>query len=295
MSAISKPTSFRTLSTIKEDIDAYLLEDDSWFLFVHAKNKAIEKNWSAYCEHLTETFPHRPLWGIGGALKTKGHSQPLASYPPDLSAEVWTREEDLFFRLETRDVLNPGLFLDQTLNRKTLGTFLKNSQSADLEGLNLFSYTGSFSVWAAKKTAAKVTSVDWSGRYLEWEGKNHERNATVEHSKRIRDDARLFLRRCFKKNRKYHFILIDPPTFSRSDHRVFQVEKELQELAEHASLCLYPGGVIFLSTHCGSWVEKDFYREWGIWAGNKKLQMQRGTIPQGFGPNYPLKSVFLSF
>src|SRR5581483_6832476 len=105
------------------------------------------------------------------------------------------------------NVLNPGLFLDQELNRKKLFDAIQAAarhSSSPIRILNLFSYTGSFSVAAACAGARSTTSVDVSARYLAWEKRNHGINA--ERGKRacegldpatrmIRDDARVFLKR----------------------------------------------------------------------------------------------------
>ena len=232
----------------------YPLVDGSWFLFVEVNDST--QNWEKFSQDLRQSFEKGEVKGIGGAIKTKGESKVLPPWPEDLPDEVWSIENGLLFRLETRNVLNPGLFLDQKENRKRLKTILHQKNQATV--LNLFSFTGAFSIVAAS-CGAKATSVDLSKRYLKWERKNHEKNKTINLAKLICSDARRYLKRCQKKGRKFDVIIIDPPTFSRSKEGIFQVEMDLVPLCGIAMDCLQPGGFLLASTNAQDW--PSFYEE----------------------------------
>jgi 23S rRNA G2069 N7-methylase RlmK/C1962 C5-methylase RlmI len=81
------------------------------------------------------------------------------------------REGDLAFKVNFSDYIDSGLFLDRRLLRSLAG-----SHAAGKKMLNLFSYTGSFSVYAAFNGAASTDSVDLSNTYLEWAAENFTLN-----------------------------------------------------------------------------------------------------------------------
>ena len=90
------------------------------------------------------------------------------------------REQGLQFKINLTDYLDTGLFLDHRITRSMV-----RSESAGKRVLNLFCYTGSFSVYAAAGDAREVVSVDLSKTYLKWATENMELNGfydPVRHS-----------------------------------------------------------------------------------------------------------------
>ena len=82
--------------------------------------------------------------------------------------------------------------------------------------LNLFAYTGAFSVWGAK-AGAHTTTADLSNTYLEWAERNFEHYGLDPHQHVfVRADVTTRLEREATLGRTYDLIVIDPPTFSRS-------------------------------------------------------------------------------
>jgi 23S rRNA (cytosine1962-C5)-methyltransferase len=77
------------------------------------------------------------------------------------------KEGGLQFLVNLSDFLDTGLFIDHRITRNMV-----RKQSLDKRVLNLFCYTGSFSVYAAKGGAAEIVSVDLSNTYLDWARKN---------------------------------------------------------------------------------------------------------------------------
>lgn len=299
--------SCRWLSSAEVDVDAYLLMDGSWFLFAYVKEERLVDD-SAFWNDLQKRFPaHVAL--ISRALKTEDCSKPLRSVlngqlvdDTELDREFWCKEGWARFRLEGAEVLNPGLFLDQRYNRQKLmeriSVWIEQSKGtfSDQDGLlNLFSYTGSFSIAALCAGLKRTTSVDVSSRYLEWERKNFEANfggLDLAH-RLIRDDARDFLKREQKRGSRYRWIVLDPPTFSKGQKKSFRVQEDLAPTAEAALECLVPGGALLVSTNDARWELKAFYSEFEKIARSKKFQFERGAYPTELGPNYPLKSAWI--
>ncbi len=162
---------------------------------------------------------------------------------------IWVaHEDDLRFEFHAAGN-SPGLFLDQRANRAWV-----RAHAAHKVVLNLFSYTGGFSVAAAVGKAAKVVSVDLSGNFLRWLKRNFEHNDIRPEAHEFwTQDARLFLDGAVKKQRLFDLIICDPPSFSRGAGGIFKIDKDLSQLLERLSRVLAPQGEILFSTNFEKW------------------------------------------
>ena len=116
-------------------------------------------------------------------------------------------EGGLKFEVNLSDYVDTGLFLD---HRQTRG--MVRDQAGGKRFLNLFAYTGAFSVYAAAGGASETTTVDWSNTYLDWARRNMVLNGfTGANHRFVRADARTFLD---EDRREYDLAVVDPPTFS---------------------------------------------------------------------------------
>jgi 23S rRNA G2069 N7-methylase RlmK/C1962 C5-methylase RlmI len=117
--------------------------------------------------------------------------------------------------------------------------------------LNLFGYTGSFSVYAAAGGATTTVTVDMSNTYLDWAGRNMALNnlAGPAHEL-VRDDALGFLQGCGRKP-LFDLAVVDPPTFSNSKRleEFWDIQRDHVELLNRLLELITPGGVIFFSTN----------------------------------------------
>lgn len=120
------------------------------------------------------------------------------------------RENGLQFWVNLSDYLDTGLFLD---HRPLRTRFLTEAKGKDV--LNLFAYTGSFSVYAAAAGARKVTTVDLSATYIQWAKDNFVLNGLPVHDEGlIQVDVMSFLKRPVVQ--LYDLVIVDPPSFSNS-------------------------------------------------------------------------------
>ena len=285
------------------DVDAYLLADGRFFLFCHLSDARLRDD-PAYARQLAADFPGGRVMGVGRAWKGDEGSMPLPPVwtgDPPVDGELWAVEDGLRFRLEPERVLNPGLFLDQRDNRRRFSELVgrgvgPNVAAEDGGVLNLFSYTGAFSLVARAAGARTTTSVDLSARYLGWERRNFEGNFEgADAPRRVRDDARDFLRRAVQKKARYRFIVVDPPTFSRVEKKVFRVREHLLPMVRDALACLPEHGpsAILVSTNDARWDENEFFSEVESAANKASATLARGRTPPEFGPAHPLKSAWL--
>lgn len=142
-----------------------------------------------------------------------------------------------------------GIYTDMSSLRQQLSKVI-NPES---EVLNLFSYTGAYSLWALKRGAKVVTSVDLSPKYIEWLQQNIALNPELDHGRHEAltmsvDDALADLK---AKDRSFDLIVCDPPSSSSDGEKRTSAIKSYGELLEKMDRVLKPGGKIiaFLNTH----------------------------------------------
>ncbi len=195
----------------------------------------------------------------------------------EFSSYSWSAfENDLKFQLKSHQGQSPGLFLDQRENRKWVQD---NSETKAV--LNLFSYTGGFSVSAAKGKASEVTTVDLSRNFIEWSKENFLLNnlPIADTSQFWVADTFHFLKGAQNKNRTWDLIICDPPTFGRSDKGTFQIEKDFDFLIHACYQCLNFDGTILFSTNFEKWNPEDVYRRIHKALTVKKLKFSLEKTP----------------
>lgn len=172
----------------------------------------------------------------------------------DAFPQHWiAKEADARYILRSDRGQAPGLFLDQRTNRRGVA-----AASRDARVLNLFAYTCSFSVVAALSGASQTISVDTSGPFLDWGKENFQLNG-LERPQDLfwKGDVRDFLKLARKRNERFDLIILDPPTFSRSRKRPFNVRDELGSLSEQCLELLSPRGEMLVCTNLSSWTRND--------------------------------------
>ncbi len=141
------------------------------------------------------------------------------------------------------DYLDTGLFLDHRPMRMRI-----QREAAGKRFLNLYCYTATASVHAAKGGARSTTSVDLSKTYLDWARRNLSLNGFSDKNRLEQSDVMVWLE---ASREEYDLIFIDPPTFSNSKRMegVFDVQVDQVQLIDLAMARLAPGGVLYFSNN----------------------------------------------
>jgi 23S rRNA (guanine2445-N2)-methyltransferase / 23S rRNA (guanine2069-N7)-methyltransferase len=141
------------------------------------------------------------------------------------------------------DHLDTGLFLDHRPVRRRIAASARGTRM-----LNLFCYTGAASVQAAAGGAASTTSVDLSGTYLEWAGRNLALNGAAGTRHRlVQADAMAWLE---ADRGEYDLVFCDPPTFSNSARADdFDTQRDHVRLLRAAMARLAPAGLLLFSNN----------------------------------------------
>lgn len=160
--------------------------------------------------------------------------------------EFIVEENGLKFIINLSDYLDTGLFLDHRITRQIVRQESKNKNV-----LNLFAYTGSFSVYAAAGQASEVVTVDLSNTYLKWAERNMELNGFTDKNKFqfVQADVMQYVKEL--PGNYFDIVILDPPTFSNSK----KMEGFLDIQQDHVgliNLCMRSmkkKGVLFFSTN----------------------------------------------
>jgi 23S rRNA (cytosine1962-C5)-methyltransferase len=164
---------------------------------------------------------------------------------------ITVQETGLKFLVNLTDYLDSGLFLDHRLTRQMV-----QAEAKDTEFLNLFSYTSSFSVYAAAAGAKTVTSVDLSKTYLSWSEENFALNKlkNLVAYQFVHADVKQYLKSL--PSNKYDLVVMDPPTFSNSKRMksVLDIQLDHVELINDVLRAMKPGGILYFSTNYSKFV-----------------------------------------
>lgn len=192
----------------------------------------------------------------------------------DEHAVQTVQEAGLKFLVNLSDYLDTGLFLDHRITRGMVRDI-----AAGKRFLNLFAYTGSFTVYAAAGGAAETTTVDLSANYLEWAEENLRINGLVGPQHQfLREDSLEFVHR-LRRNDIFDLAVVDPPTFSNSKRLDYDwdVQRDhvvlLNKLIEHLS----PGGVIYFSNN-----SRRFKLDEQSITGVTIREISKQTVPEDF-------------
>ena len=184
------------------------------------------------------------------------------------------QEGGLKFQVNLSDYLDTGLFLD---HRQTRAMVRDMAQGKNF--LNLFAYTGAFTIYAAAGGARKTTSVDLSATYQDWTAENLRLNGMNRLQNRlVRSDAGDFLA-SLGEDEKFDLAVVDPPTFSNSK----RLEEDWDVQRDHAALLkqviahMAPEGVIFYSTN-----SRRFKLNEAALAGVTIREISKQTVPEDF-------------
>ncbi|MEM9186358.1 MAG: class I SAM-dependent methyltransferase [Planctomycetota bacterium] len=225
----------------------------------------------------------------------------------DAHAKIVVEEAGLRFRVNLSDYLDTGLFLDHRQTRSMVrddvakrrvahgdpanegapSNGMADGNAAGKRVLNLFAYTGSFSVYAAAGGAASTTTVDLSPTYLAWAEDNLRLNGfTGPEHELIQADSRALVE-SLPVEPLFDLAVIDPPTFSNTkrggrpagDGGVadWDIQQHAAPLLNQVARRLTPGGVIYFSTN-----SRRFKLDESQLESLTPREISRQTVPEDF-------------
>jgi 23S rRNA (cytosine1962-C5)-methyltransferase len=172
--------------------------------------------------------------------------------PPSL---LLFRENGLTFESDPIHGQKTGFFLDQRDNRARV-----EKLSKDKSVLNIFAYTGGFSVYAARGGARQIVSVDISAVALEAALRNMAHNKLTVPHETIAEDAFEVLARMESQKRLFDVVILDPPMFAQSEKQVEGALSAYRKLTHLGLGVLRPGGTLAQAS-CSSRVDAESFFE----------------------------------
>ena len=200
------------------------------------------------------------------------------------------REQGLHFEVNLSDYLDTGLFLDHRTTRAMV-----RERAKDKRVLNLFAYTGSFTVYAAAGGASHTLTVDMSNTYQEWSRRNLALNGFKEgDAHRFEQaDCLQMLEAGPRGGELFDVIVLDPPTFSNSKRMVagsFAIERDWPALLAMTLPWLSGSGQIWFSTNARGFEPTPEL----VPAGAQIRDITKYTIPEDFADKTPHRAYIVA-
>ena len=170
-------------------------------------------------------------------------------------SEFWSIENGLSFRIDWLRGQKTGFFIDQRENRALVERYAK-----DKDVLNMFCYTGGFSLYALRGGAKTVDSVDVSQKAIDLVNINVEKNfPKAKNHTAVAADAFEYLSAQKSAGKTYDLIILDPPAFAKHRDAVKNALRGYQRINAKAIEMIRPGGILFTFS-CSQAVDKEAFR-----------------------------------
>ena len=249
---IEGTNAFRLFNAEGDGVGGLTIDNYNGHLLIQWYSKGIYKFRFPILEAIKEVYEYTSIFEkmrFKGSSYTGGFVEGNAPEFPIVIEENFT-----FYNVDLNDGLMTGIFLDQKEVRKKL----RDQFSERRHVLNLFSYTGAFSVIAAEN-ANSTTSVDLANRSRGLTEENFGLNGINPKSQYIYVmDTFDFYNYAGRHGHQYDTIVIDPPSFARNKKKTFSVQKDYNLLIEGALNILSPGGTLLLCTNSSAFSLKAF-------------------------------------
>lgn len=210
-------------------------------------------------------------------LKQRARQKGTAQYEKtgQMGEDFIVHEHGRAFWVNLDKYLDTGLFLDHRNTRQKVGDVAQGKRF-----LNLFAYTGSFTVYAATGGAISSETVDLSNTYLDWAKRNFELNG-VDLTKHqiVRADVFQYLEQAKHEHKQFDLIVLDPPSFSNSKKMlaILDIQRDQAKLIDGAMGLLAQDGVLYFSNNLRSFtLDEDLQQRYAI------QDISKQSVPEDF-------------
>jgi 23S rRNA (cytosine1962-C5)-methyltransferase len=253
-----------------------------WRPHTDAVLAGLERGGAAIAHAWIRSVRGRRAPGPAGAGGIDGEPAAHRGDPP---AEIVIDEDEARFAVDVRAGQKTGFFLDQRENRRAI-----RRHAAGAAVLNVFSYTGGFSLHALLGGAARVTSVDLAAPAI----RGLERNLALSElpaaaHEGVVADAFEFLARAAAQGRRWDLVIVDPPSFAPSERARPAARAAYRKLAAAALAVIEPGGRFALAS-CSSHVTEIDLLE--LVAGSGPAGPLRARAIAGAASDHPVLPAF---
>lgn len=283
-------TAYRVLHTEGDFLPGCTVDRYGDHLLIQQFTSALTRHINTLCDALQSTWHPkgiylqkrmRPLTGEGvrePAELIRGSVAPL---------DIEVQEGPLRFYVDVTAPIGTGLFPDLRLGRERIA-----SQCAGKRVLNLFSYAGAISLYAAWGGATSVTSVDLSAKAHARARRNLSLNQMPEDTHTfVTGEAFTVLSKMREQQQQFDVIVLDPPSFSQSNGKPFSVQQDYAQLVAHALGVLAPDGLLYCCSNTLRFSRVDMEIAMGEGAGRGR-RLLRIVEQVGLPPDFPIPGGF---
>jgi 23S rRNA (cytosine1962-C5)-methyltransferase len=201
--------------------------------------------------------------------------------------EIEVRENGIRFIVDLGRGQKGGLFLDQRENRQALA-----GHAAGKSVLNLYGYTGGFSLYAAVAGAIQTDTVDIAKPALATARRNFQLNClSLKNAGFHATDALAFLEQAARRTQRWDIVVSDPPSFAPSRRALPAARRAYLHLHRLAATVVAPGGLLCAAS-CSSHFPRDEFLtsvERGATAAGRSFRLESVT---GAGFDHPALPAF---
>lgn len=245
--------------------------------------------WFPHLRRMLELLAARAP-GFGVVLRLSRNIQPLAAeiglhdgqvILGEAGDSVVFRESGLRFEAEVRQGQKTGFFLDQRENRRRV-----EGVSEGRRVLNAFSFSGGFSLYAARGGAAEVTSLDISAHALASAERNFALNPGLKAAhKTVQADVFEWLPGAGGKGGDYDLVILDPPSLARREAEREGAIRAYGKLAHDGLTRLAPGGIL-VSASCSAHVSAEEFEDAVMSAVRRSGRRWRKLLSSRHAPDH---------
>ena len=180
---------------------------------------------------------------------------PLPGETPPAETVTEITENGVRYRVDFENGQKTGFFLDQKYNRRAVGRLARGKTVLDC-----FTHTGSFALNAALGGAAHVTAVDVSESAVAMARQNAALNGLPDRMDFVAADVFDLLPQLSGQPRRYDFIILDPPAFTKSRKTIHSAMKGYKEI-NYRAMKLLPRGGYLATCSCSHFAYDDLFRK----------------------------------
>jgi len=300
-SVYPKANSFRVVFGESDYLPGLIIDKYGHGLVFQILSLGVERKKKELINALVDIFDPEFIFEKNDSLKRKEEGlEPVKRVVyGELSGPVEIEENGLKFLVDVENGQKTGFFLDQRENRAIVRRFARNVESA----LDLFSYTGGFTLNLLKAGVKRVFAVDRSSAAIKMLEENVRLNGfDPERVITFKKDVDDFLNEMLFSGEKFDLVIVDPPAFTHKRRSKENAKKGYVALHQGVLSVLKPGGIVFTFS-CSQYIgEEDlldtFYQaaksqEREFFILEKLIQAKDHPVLLGFPESFYLKGFVL--
>jgi 23S rRNA (cytosine1962-C5)-methyltransferase len=243
--ALQNTNAQRVINSESDGLPGVIADQFADFLSVQFRNAGTERHRELISEALrletkaTSAYERSDT----GERSKEGLESHVGVLWGEVPSQIDFTEDDIRFRFSPTDGQKTGFYLDQRDNRRRMASMVDGSSRL----LDVYSYTGGFSLHAAAKGATAL-AVDKDPVALAALEKAASLNQLEKKIALRLGDALEVLDQLLKENRKYTHAIIDPPTLAKRKDEVVAAKRIFTIASKNVLKMLEPGGILMVST-----------------------------------------------